>query len=226
MSKISHFSQSHIHPRAKGGTDRVSNLCLACELCNTRKGTQSIERFLAQKPDVLKRILNQAKAPLKDAAAVNSTRWHLFRRLQEIELPVEIGTGGRTKFNRLQRGLEKKHWIDAACVGASTPEQLLIKGVKPTVIRASGHGNRQMCGTNKHGFPIRHRSNVKKHFCFQTGDMIKAVVLSGKKVGIYVGRVLCRKSGSFDITTANGRVTGINHRYCKGVHLSDGYAYS
>lgn len=83
-----------------------------------------------------------------------------------------------------------------------------------------------MCGTNKHGFPIRHRSNIKKYFGFKTGDMVKSVVTSGKKVGVYVGRVLCRKSGSFDITTTNGRVAGINHRYCKGVHLNDGYAYS
>lgn len=30
----------HIQPLAKGGSDRVSNLCLACEKCNTKKGTK------------------------------------------------------------------------------------------------------------------------------------------------------------------------------------------
>jgi len=30
-----------------------------------------MEKFLAKKPDILKRILAQAKRPLKDAAAVN-----------------------------------------------------------------------------------------------------------------------------------------------------------
>ncbi len=47
----------HIHPKAKGGTNRVSNLCLACEPCNIKKGTQDIQVFLKKKPDVLKRVV-------------------------------------------------------------------------------------------------------------------------------------------------------------------------
>jgi 5-methylcytosine-specific restriction endonuclease McrA len=87
----------HIIPRAKSGSDRISNLCLACESCNQKKGTLDIEIFLAKKPDTLKRILIQAKRPLKDAAAVNSTRWGLFNALKETSLPVTTGTGGETK---------------------------------------------------------------------------------------------------------------------------------
>ncbi len=68
----------HIHPRAHGGTNCVSNLTLACEKCNIAKGTQDIAVFLAKKPDVLKRILAQARSPLKEAAAVNATRWLRF----------------------------------------------------------------------------------------------------------------------------------------------------
>ena len=62
----------HIYPRA-GGSNRISNLCLACPSCNQKKGAKNIEQFLAKKHDILKRILAQAKRPLKDAA-VNSTR--------------------------------------------------------------------------------------------------------------------------------------------------------
>jgi len=87
----------HIHPKAKGGTNRISNLCLACEKCNLKKGVQNIEQFLAKKPDVLKGILSQVKRPLKDATAVNSTRWALFNRLKETGLPVSTGSGGLTK---------------------------------------------------------------------------------------------------------------------------------
>ncbi|BCL80031.1 HNH endonuclease [Ktedonobacteria bacterium brp13] len=68
----------HIVPRAKGGTNRISNLALACEKCNTAKGTRDIKDFLRKKPEVLKRIQAQANAPLKDAAAVNATRWLRF----------------------------------------------------------------------------------------------------------------------------------------------------
>src|SRR2546429_4472670 len=67
----------HIVPKANGRDDRVSNLCLACEKCNNAKGTNDIQVFLKKKPDLLKKILDQAKAPLKDAAAVNTTRWEL-----------------------------------------------------------------------------------------------------------------------------------------------------
>ncbi len=69
-------------------------------------------------------------------------------------IPVEKGSGGLTKFNRTIQNLEKTHWIDAGCVGKSTPEKLNIKGVKVLTIKAAGHGSRQSCGTDKFGFPI------------------------------------------------------------------------
>jgi hypothetical protein len=161
---------------------------------------------------------------LADAAAVNTTRWALFRVLKETGLPVETGSGGLTKFNRSQQKLEKTHWLDAACVGKSTP-RLIIKEIKPLLITANGHGTRQMCGTDKFGFPSRHRTNKQIHFGFQTGDIIKAVVTNGKKVGKYVGRVLCRATGSFDIATKAGRISGISHKYCSPIHKKDGYSY-
>ena len=215
----------HIHPRAHGGTNRASNLTIACESCNLKKGTQSIEEFLKGKPDVLKKILAQAKSPLLDAAAVNATRWALYARLKMFELPVECGSGGLTKYNRTQRNLPKAHWCDAACVGVSTPSVLSTEAVVPLLITASGHGNRQMCGTNKYGFPIRHRQRQKHHYGYQTSDMVRAVVTSGKKGGEYVGRVLTRASGSFDIRTKQGRVQGISHRFCTPLQRSDGYSY-
>src|SRR4028119_230800 len=125
------FEIEHIVAKSKGGSNRVSNLCLSCHSCNHAKGNKPIEEFLKKKPEVLKRVLAQAKAPLKDAPAVNATRWELYRRLQSTGLPVEAGSGGRTKFNRKTRGLQKTHWADAVCVGASTPERLDRKGVNP-----------------------------------------------------------------------------------------------
>lgn len=98
----------HIQARANGGTDRVSNLCLACEPCNQKKGKQDIRDFLKHKPNVLKHILAQAKAPLKDTSAVNTTRWALYERLKATGLPVEVGTGGMTKYHRMMQGLDKR----------------------------------------------------------------------------------------------------------------------
>ncbi|WP_013323717.1 RNA-guided endonuclease IscB [Gloeothece verrucosa] len=215
----------HLTPRSKGGSNRVSNLGIACQPCNQKKGNRDVLSFLKGKQDLAKKILDQAKKPLADTAAVNATRWELFNQLKQFNLPVEVGTGGLTKFNRCRQNLDKTHWLDAACVGQSTPEQLIIKGVRPLLIKANGHGTRQMCGTNKYGFPIRHRSRIKIHKGFQTGDIVKAIVTSGKKIGIHAGRVLCRASGSFDIASKSGRVTGISHKNCRVVHKNDGYAY-
>jgi hypothetical protein len=215
----------HIVPRAKSRDDRISNLCLACEKCNLAKGTKDIKDFLSKKPDVLKRILAQVKAPLRDAAAVNSTRWALFERLQATGLPIECGSGGLTKFNRTMRNLPKEHWIDATCVGKSTPDHITIAHVCPLFITAKGHGRRQMCLMGKHGFPRTGPKTAKSVKGFQTGDLIRALVSSGVKVGTYVGRVAVRATGSFNITTKQGTVQGISHRSCTSLHKCDGYDY-
>ena len=213
----------HIHPKAKGGSNRISNLCLACEKCNLKKGTQNIEQFLTKKTDILKHILAQAKRPLKDAAAVNSTRWALFSRLKETGLPVLTGSGGLTKFNRTRLQLPKTHWLDAACVGQI--ESLEVLTNKPLLIKANGHGTRQMCRTDRFGFPSRYVPRSKFVKGFQTGDIVKAVVTSGKKIGEYVGRVAVRTTGSFNIS-ASELVQGISYKYCKTVHRKDGYSYA
>jgi len=218
------FEIEHIQPKSRGGSDRVSNLTIACHDCNQKKGNQDVRAFLATKPDLLNRILKQAKLPLKDATAVNSTRWALFNALTETGLPVTTGTGGQTKFNRTRLGLPKSHWLDAACVGNVDALEVLTS--KPLLIMAKGHGTRQMCGTNKYGFPARHKSRVQIHKGFQTGDIVSATVTAGKKIGSYVGRVLCRASGSFDIVVKSGRVAGISHKYCNPIHKKDGYSYA
>src|SRR5258707_51188 len=87
----------HIRPRAKQGGNRLGNLCLACESCNLAKGTLDIRVFLVEKPELLKKIPDQAQNPLEDAAAVNATRWTLFERLKALGLPVVVGSGGLTK---------------------------------------------------------------------------------------------------------------------------------
>ncbi len=68
----------------------------------------------------------QAKQPLKDAAAVNTTRWTLYEALKTTGQPVETGTGGRTESNRVRLRMAKSHWDAAACVGASTPDTLAV----------------------------------------------------------------------------------------------------
>ena len=114
----------------------------------------------------------QAKQPLKDAAAVNTTRWALYERMQ-----------------------------------------------------ATGHGTRQMCRMDKYGFPRTGPKAARIVKGFRTGDLVRAVVPHGAKVGTYVGRVAVRASGRFNLTTGTATVQGISFRFCRLLHHSDGFTY-
>ena len=215
-----HWEIDHIVPRSRGGSDRPANLALSCHLCNQAKGDQTAAEF--GHPEVQ----TQAKAPLKDAAAVNSARRALHQRLVACGLPVETSTGGRTKWNRVQRGLPKTHWLDALCVGASTPERIQgWQDVVPLSIKAQRWQRRQMCLMNRHGFPRTRAKGSSRVAGFKTGDQVRAVVPVGAKAGTYVGKVAVRARGSFNITTRTGVVTDISARYCQALQRADGYVY-
>lgn len=64
----------HTLPRSRGGSNRASNLTLACEPCNIAKGTKTAAEF------GYPGVEEVARQPLKDATAVNATRWALFER--------------------------------------------------------------------------------------------------------------------------------------------------
>ncbi len=211
----------HIVPRRRGGSDRISNLALSCHECNQEKGDRTAAEY--GHPDVQA----EAKKPLKDAAAVNSIRWALYERLKPTGLPIETGTGGRTKWNRTQRQIPKTHWLDAACVGASTPAELRWEQVRPLLIRATGRQCRQMQNVDEHGFPTGSPKAATRVMGFRTGDIVRAVVPPGRAAeGTHVGRVLVRASKQFDIRTATRRVPNVHAKYCQAVHRADGYAYA
>ena len=214
----------HIEPKARGGSNRISNLALACEPWNRRKGAQSIKDFLAKDPKRLGAILAQAKRPLRDAAAVNATRWALANALKATGLPVELASGGRTKFNRHQLGVPKTHALDAVCVGTLDGVQ---NWQKPTLaVKCTGRGSYQRTRLDKYGFPrgyLMRRKDVKG---FRTGDLVRAVVPAGKKTGQHTGRVAVRATGSFNIQTGNAVVQGISHTHCRVTQRADGYGYS
>jgi hypothetical protein len=209
----------HIVPKSRGGSSRISNLAMACHECNAMKDNRTAEEF--GYPD----IQAQARKPLQDAAFMNATRWRLYEQLKATGLPVEGGSGGRTKKQRIEHRLPKEHYFDALCVG-STPDQFASLVPIVQVWTAQGRGTRQMCRTNAYGFPVAHRSRKKIHFGFQTGDLVKAVVPRGKYAGTWVGRILVRASGRLDIAAHGQRMAqGISYKYCRVLQRQDGWQY-
>ena len=213
----------HIVPISRGGPHRISNLCLACGPCNQKKANRPVAEFLKEKPDLLASILAQAKRPLKDAAAVNSTRKSLVVALQGFELPVHTGTGGRTKFNRTQQGYAKSHWLDAACVGDTGAEVDITRIQHITQIKARGRGSRQMCQVDKFGFPRSAPKTVKRIHGFQTGDRVRLIQPHGKYKGVHDGLVAVRASGQFELKTTTTKITAPHTRFTL-VDRFNGYA--
>lgn len=209
----------HLTPRSRDGSNRISNLGIACHVCNQKKGNMTAEEFGF--PNIQKKSI----ANLRDATLVTATRWKVLDVLKSFGLPVECGSGARTKLNRIHLGLPKEHYYDACCVGASTPQKLHFKTEDVQIIRAVGRGSHQRTNISKFGFPRGYLSRQKQFFGFQTGDLVKAVVPKGKKAGTHVGAVACRKTGSFDLKTNAGRVQGISYKYCSIVQRANGYQY-
>jgi len=203
----------HINPRSRGGTNRISNLAFSCRDCNIEKGTMTAEEFGYPK------IQEQARRPLRDAAAVNITRKEIGERLRDTGFPVEEGTGGRTKFNRVGQGYPKAHWIDAACVGKSGENVHLDPTQSVLKIKAMGRGSRQACRMDRFGFPRTGPKGNRVIHGFRTGDLVKAVVLTGKFRGTHSGRIVIRSSGSFTI----GGIITTSWKNCKVSQQMDGY---
>jgi hypothetical protein len=210
----------HITPKSRGGSNRASNLTPSCRACNAAKGDRTAAEW--GHPDVQART----RVPLRAAAVVTSTRWAIHRALVATGLPLEIGTGGCTKWNRHRVGLPKAHWLDAACVGASTPDALHVAGIRPLMIRAMGHGSRQMCRIDRFGFPRARPKGRQVVGGLRTGDWVRAVVPRGKWAGLRVGRLAVRSSGLCIIQTTSGTVRSVLFRYCRRIQRADGYAYA
>ena len=215
----------HVVPKARGGSNRISNLVLSCVNCNQKKDSQPVDVFLKNRPEVLDRIKRRLKTSLAHAATVNATRWSLFNALKVFGLPVETGSGALTKLNRHTFGVPKEHWLDALCAGRVNGVHY-PEGMGILQVRCTGRGNYQRTRVDKYGFPRGYLTRQKRVHGFATGDMVEVVVPSGKKAGTYRGRVAVRKSGYFNIQTPKGVIQGIGWRHCRLLSFNDGYRYA
>lgn len=98
----------HIIPKSRGGTNRVSNLTIACNNCNQKKGTKTAKEF------GYSNIQEKANKSLKSAAFMNIIRNILVEKLKNIyNIPISTTYGYITKYNRIKNNIEKTHYNDA-----------------------------------------------------------------------------------------------------------------
>ncbi|MCX4859395.1 RNA-guided endonuclease IscB [Streptomyces canus] len=218
----------HLRPRSRGGSNRISNLVLACAPCNQAKSNTAVEILLADRPDRLAKILRQARTPLHDATAMNATRWQLMEVLGALGRPVNPWSGARTKWNRNAMGLDKTHTLDALCVGRMDHERgdaIVRLPERVLVVKATGRGSYARTTPDRFGFPRLRRARVKRHFGYATGDLVRAVVPAGKWAGVWTGRVSVRATGRHSLTMSEGRID-VAHRNLQLLQRGDGYGYA
>lgn len=103
-SKDSILNVHHIESRKTGG-DSPKNLVTLCETCHKAYRAGKV------KLDV------KRSTSLHDAAAMNVMRWEVYNRLKtELNVPVRLTYGYKTKCIRIENGLDKSHVIDARCI--------------------------------------------------------------------------------------------------------------
>ena len=107
-SKDKVLNVHHIESRKTGG-DSPSNLVTLCETCH--------DAFHAGKVEL---NLKRSFQSLRDAAAMNIMRWSVYNRLKaELDIPVRLTYGYKTKYVRINAGLEKSHAVDARCISGN-----------------------------------------------------------------------------------------------------------
>jgi 5-methylcytosine-specific restriction endonuclease McrA len=175
----------HLLPKARGGSNRASNLTVACHLCNQRKGQQTAAEF------GFPGVQAKARVPLRDAAHVSSLKSRVVHDLQAIfgESQASITYGYETKYKRIQvLDLPKSHTNDAVAIACEIGEV-----VKPLEIvhqiRCLGRGQYQRFN----GLRSEHKCWApRKVRGFKLYELVKAK----GQVGYIAGR---REKGAFVI---------------------------
>ena len=143
----------HVRPRAVG-SDRVDNLVACCRDCNVAKANQPIEKFLKDKPDLLKRILERLqRSDLDHAAHVNAALPAIVRDLWQLGLPLSSTDAASVSWARQRLNIPKTHCYDAALQGHDFTSVASLPG-KVLELRPSNGKSKQKANVDKHGTPV------------------------------------------------------------------------
>ncbi|WP_409475129.1 hypothetical protein [Streptomyces sp. HC307] len=110
-------------------------------------------------------------------------------------------------------GLAKTHTMDALSIGPLDHESgdRIVRFPKQVLVaKATGRGSYARTTPDRYGFPRLRRSRTKQHFRYVTGDLVRAVMPSGKWAGTWAGtwtgRISVRARGQHSLATPSGRI--------------------
>ncbi|MBC8459272.1 MAG: HNH endonuclease [Deltaproteobacteria bacterium] len=191
----------HIIPKARGGTSRVSNLTIACEKCNQKKGNKTAEEF--GYPEVQK----QGRESLKATAFMNQVRWKIVNKLN-----CDYTYGYITKKDRIELNLEKSHVNDAFVI-ANGDNQVRSKPFELSFRRR----NNRAIQTNRKGYG---RSIRRKRYHLQPGDLVRKEGILCQVKGMFNYGKWVRLANPFgDIVNSNVRKVELV-KYGKGLSFT------
>jgi len=192
----------HVVSKAQGGTDRISNLVIACRTCNREKGRRNADQFGFPK---IQRQAAKFRA-FRYSALTQSYKWALWRALQTQPIPVEATFGYVTKYWRIQHHLPKAQIVDAIVVAAGertwdAPETVTI--VRRLKARRPFH---RKSHENTPGTPIVTTRARRTIAGFALYDHVH--VLAGKLAGTVAYLSSLRERQVFQLTSLDGEILG------------------
>ena len=167
------FETEHIIPPSRniGGTDRVSNLVIACHKCNQDKDNMTAVEFGHPEVQVL------ANKSLQAAVFMNIVRSRLVDNIKREFPQYQCNEvyGYVTKYNRNKLGLEKTHVNDAFVIAHSKSNMKFNQiRSKPYIVKQIRRNDRSL-QLNRKG----HKPSIRtQRYKIKPGDLVKKVILS------------------------------------------------
>ena len=192
----------HVISRAHSGSNRVSNLAIACRTCNHQKGPRDAADFGFP---AIQRRADKFRA-FRYSALTQSYKWALWRALKDLDIPLEATFGYITKYRRHQQHWPKAQVVDAMIIASGDntfdfPESMTIER-RLKARRPFHHWSHE----NTPGQSVVKTLARRMIQGFALFDQVR--VLRGTHQGTVAYVTSVRTSGSFQLSTLEGTILG------------------